>query len=94
MTCQQIHTDEESEDEILPLIVKETEVDLQEKFEYEILSLIAQEVEAEPQSLPELFKALQQKEEPKAQGYRGMISQRIQKNGRKKRIYSENTIKA
>ena len=92
MTCPQIHTDEESEDEVLSLVVKETEVDLQEKSEYEILSLIVQEVEAEPQSLQELFKASQQEEEPKARGHRGMTSQRIHKNEGGKRTYSENTI--
>ena len=93
MTCQQIHMDEESEDEVLSFIVKETKADLQEKSEYQTLSLIAQEVEVEPQSLQELFKVLQQEEELKAQGHRGMTCQRIHKNGKREKTYSENTIK-
>ena len=83
---------DEPEEETLSFIVKEAEVKLrplqelakilQDKSEDEVLPLIVKETEVD----------LQEKEEPKAQGYRDMISQRIQKNGRKKRTYSENTI--
>ena len=62
-----------------------------EKSEYEILSLIVEEVEAEPQLLQEPFKALQQEEELKDQGQRGMTFQRIHTNEKRETIYLENT---
>ena len=48
-------------------------------------------MEAEPQPLQELFNALQQKEETRAQEYRGMTCQRVQTKGKKEVIHSENT---
>ena len=66
----------------------------QEESDYEIHALIVnnvKEMEAEPQPLQELFKVLQQEEEPKAQEYRGMTCQRIQTKGKREAIHLENT---
>ena len=64
----------------------------QEESDYEIHALVVnnvKEMEAEPQPLQELFNALQQKEEPRAQEYRGMTCQRVQTKGKKEVIHSE-----
>ena len=73
MTCLQIHTDEESEDEIIPFVAKETEADLQEESEEEILS----DAEAKLQHLQKLSSILQREEQPKAQEHSNMIYQQI-----------------
>ena len=66
----------------------------QEESDYEIHALVVnnvKEMEAEPQPLQELFNALQQKEETRAQEYRGMTCQRVQTKGKREVIHSENT---
>ena len=68
---------EESEDGVLPFVIKETKADPQKESEGEVFSFSVKETETKLQPLQELAKILQREEVPKVQEHCGMTCQQI-----------------